>query len=125
MEKNLKVWFTTPEQKIRPRSHLTWGKVEDYHVYVAKNATEGCQISFKAPEDRKGFSIEVRGRAAEAGFAVELLKEHYVSCDGALYPDPVDCSLPCSSVHGTFQARVLEWVAITFSSMIIHFHANI
>ena len=23
--------------------------------------------------------------------------------------DPVDCSLPGSSVHGTFQARVLEW----------------
>ena len=29
--------------------------------------------------------------------------------------DPMDCSLPGSSVHGTFQARVLEWVAITFS----------
>ena len=26
--------------------------------------------------------------------------------------DPVDCSLPGSSVHGIFQARVLEWVAI-------------
>ena len=29
--------------------------------------------------------------------------------------DPVDCSLPSSSVHGIFQARVLEWVAISFS----------
>ena len=29
--------------------------------------------------------------------------------------DPMDCSLPGSSVHGIFQARVLEWVAITFS----------
>ena len=29
--------------------------------------------------------------------------------------DPVDCSLPCSSVHGIFRARVLEWVAISFS----------
>ena len=27
----------------------------------------------------------------------------------------VDCSLPGSSVHGIFQARVLEWVAISFS----------
>ena len=26
--------------------------------------------------------------------------------------DPMDCSLPGSSVHGIFQARVLEWVAI-------------
>ena len=29
--------------------------------------------------------------------------------------DPMDCSLPGSSSHGIFQARVLEWVAITFS----------
>ena len=29
--------------------------------------------------------------------------------------NPMDCSLSCSSVHGIFQARVLEWVAISFS----------
>ena len=29
--------------------------------------------------------------------------------------DPMDCSLPGYSVHGIFQARVLEWVAIAFS----------
>ena len=27
----------------------------------------------------------------------------------------MDCNLPCSSIHGIFQARVLEWVAISFS----------
>ena len=27
--------------------------------------------------------------------------------------DPMDCSLPGSSVHGVFQARILEWVAIS------------
>ena len=31
--------------------------------------------------------------------------------------DPMDCSLPGSSVHRIFQARVLEWGAIAFSSM--------
>ena len=30
--------------------------------------------------------------------------------------DPMDCSLPASSVHGIFQARVLEWGAIAFST---------
>ena len=30
--------------------------------------------------------------------------------------DPMDCSLPGSSVHGIFQARVLEWGAIAFST---------
>ena len=30
--------------------------------------------------------------------------------------DPMDCSLPGSSVHGIFQTRVLEWGAIAFSA---------
>ena len=36
-----------------------------------------------------------------------------------LYPtlwDPVDCSLPGLSIHGILQARILEWVAISFSN---------
>ena len=32
--------------------------------------------------------------------------------------DPMDCSLPGSSVHGIFQARILEWDAITFSVVV-------
>ena len=31
--------------------------------------------------------------------------------------DPMDCSLPGSSIHGIFQARVLEWGAIAFSKI--------
>ena len=30
--------------------------------------------------------------------------------------DPMDCSLPGSSIHGILQARVLEWDAIAFSA---------
>ena len=33
--------------------------------------------------------------------------------------DPMDCSLPGSSVHGSFQVRGLEWVAIAFSEYYI------
>ena len=42
--------------------------------------------------------------------------------------DPMDCSLPGSSVHGIFQARVLEWGAIAFSVMKatgVHFHQDL
>ena len=35
--------------------------------------------------------------------------------------NPVDCSPPGSSVHGTLQARILEWVATSFSNY-IHTH---
>ena len=31
---------------------------------------------------------------------------------------PMDCSLPGSSVHGIFQVRILEWVAISFSRVL-------
>ena len=34
--------------------------------------------------------------------------------------DPMDCSPPGSSVHGIFQARVLEWVAIAFSRIHVY-----
>ena len=37
--------------------------------------------------------------------------------------DPVDCSLPGSSVHGILQARILEWVAISFSGYMEAFFA--
>ena len=34
--------------------------------------------------------------------------------------DPMDCSLPGSSIHGTFQARLLEWGAIAFSGFLFY-----
>jgi len=33
--------------------------------------------------------------------------------------DPMDYSLPGSSTHGIFQARVLEWGAVTFSVLVV------
>ena len=36
--------------------------------------------------------------------------------------DPMDCSLPGSSVHGIFQAKVLEWGAIAFSEKQARWH---
>ena len=40
--------------------------------------------------------------------------------------DPMDCSLLGSSVHGIFQARVLEWVAIAFSKCYVkHYKYNV
>ena len=48
-------------------------------------------------------------RYAESAAAAKSLQ----SCP--TLSDPIDCSLPGSSVHGIFQARVLEWGAIAFS----------
>ena len=35
--------------------------------------------------------------------------------------DPMDCSLPSSSVHGIPQARILEWIAIPFSKECLNY----
>ena len=39
--------------------------------------------------------------------------------------DTMDCSPPGSSVHSILQARILEWVAIPFSRVAIHFPTDL
>ena len=63
---------------------------------------------------------------------MEVKSESEVSQSCPTLCDPMDCSLPGSSVHGIFQARVLEWGAIAFSAvnhrewlfLFSHFHNN-
>ena len=43
------------------------------------------------------------------------MKESEIAQSCLTLCDPMDCSLPGSSVHGISQARILEWVAISFS----------
>ena len=45
-----------------------------------------------------------------------MKSESEVAQSGPTLHDPMDCSLPGSSVYGIFQARVLEWGAIAFSA---------
>ena len=60
------------------------------------------------------------GKNAGVGchFLLQCMKVKSESEVAQSYPtlsDPMDCSLPGSCIHGIFQARVLEWVAIAFS----------
>ena len=48
---------------------------------------------------------------------MKLKSESEVTLSCPTPSDPMDCSLPDSSVHGILQARVLEWGAIAFSEM--------
>ena len=59
-----------------------------------KNTEAGCHFLLQ--------SVEVRSESEVAQLCLTL-------------SDPMDCSLPGSSIHGIFQARVLEWVASAFS----------
>ena len=48
---------------------------------------------------------------------MEVNSESEVAQSCLTLSDLMDCSLPGSSIHGIFQARVLEWGAIAFSSV--------
>ena len=50
---------------------------------------------------------------------LEVKSEREVAQSCPTPNDPIDCSLPGSSVHGIFQARVLEWGAIAFSDQFV------
>ena len=52
---------------------------------------------------------------------MQVKSESEVSQSCPTSSDPMDCSLPGSSVYGIFQARVLEWGAIAFSEKSIYF----
>ena len=56
-------------------------------------------------------------------FLLQCMKVKSESEVAQSYPtlcDPMDCSLPGSSIHGIFQARVLEWGAIAFSEFTLY-----
>ena len=48
---------------------------------------------------------------------MKVKSESEVTQSSLTLSDPMDCSPPGSSIHGIFQARVLEWGAIAFSEM--------
>ena len=67
-----------------------------------------------------GSPRDSSGKDAGVGyhFLLQCMKEKIereIARSCSILSDPMDCSLPGSSVHGIFQARVLEWGAITFS----------
>ena len=47
---------------------------------------------------------------------MKVKSENEVAQSSPTLHDPMDCSLLGLSIHGIFQARVLEWVAIAFSA---------
>ena len=60
-----------------------------------KNAGVGCHFHFQC------MKVKSESEAAQS-----FLTLH----------NPLECSLPGSSIHGIFQSRVLDWVAIAFSN---------
>ena len=72
--------------------------------------------SLLCPQDSLGKNTGVGCHFLLQGMQVKSESEVTQSCP--TLRDPMDCSPPGSSVHGIFQARVLEWGAIAFSNVL-------
>ena len=81
------VWKFSPKQSQPTRLLRPWDS-------LGKNTGVGCHFLLQC--------MKVKSESEVAQSCLTL-------------SDPMGCSLPGSSVHGIFQARVLEWGAIAFS----------
>ena len=70
-----------------------------------------CVVHFVTPADTCHWAAAASGTANQ--WQRLCVCSVVLSCPTLC--DPMDCTLPGSSVHGIFQTRILEWVAISFS----------
>ena len=86
------------------------------------------KLNFSTNSNRPGVEYKFMRNRPRSSFKALINLKHYFSEPpfkkvkwsevAQLCPtlcDPMDCSLPGSSIHGIFQAGVLAWVAISFS----------
>ena len=90
-----------------------------YYYYVASVVSDSVRphrwqpTRLPRPWDSPGKNTEVGCHFLLQCMKVKSESEVAQSC--VTPSNPMDCSLPGSSIHGIYQARVLEWVAIAFS----------
>ena len=94
------------------------GKPLTYYASVVSNSVRPHRqqpIRLPCPWDSPG-----KNTGGGCHFHLQCMKvksESEVTQSCPTLCDPMDCSLPGSSIHGIFQARVLEWGAIAFSDI--------
>ena len=100
-------WSTIHVIGLQKKRRETMGRISIWrdHSWELSKFPEGHQIDPRSSGNPKWINAK---KAAAAAAAKSLQ-----SCP--TLHDPMDCSLPGSSIHGIFQARVLEWGAIAFS----------
>ena len=100
-------WKPTPGESHGQRSlagYSPWGSKES-------DMTEQPTLSLHTFITGRLNQMNVQINAAAAAKSLQ-------SCP--ILSDPMDCSPPGSSIHGIFQARVLEWGAIAFSDRLMN-----
>ena len=94
-----------------------------FNLYAAAKSLQSCPtlcnpIDSSPPGSATCLDSPGKNTGVGCHFLLQCMKvksETEVAQSCPTLSDPMDCSLPGSSIHGIFQARVLEWVAIAFS----------
>ena len=89
-------------------------------IAAAAKSLQSCPTLCDPIDSRLSHPWDSPGKNTGVGchFLLQCMKvkrQSEVSQSCLTLTDPMDCSLPGSSTHGIFQARVLEWGAIAFS----------
>ena len=88
-----------------------------YYYFFIK---EGVSVKFNILLNKQNPFIciiyLVASSKAISQISLKVKSESEVAQSCPTLCDPMDCSLPGFSIHGNFQARILEWVAISFSA---------
>ena len=93
-----------------------------YHRVESEKVIAGFWFFIFFPQKNTEFGHPDQRTAGPTPYSEGLFRKYLLQDKGREVTqscltlcDPMGCSLPGSSVHGIFQARVLEWVAISFS----------
>ena len=92
--------------------HLS-GENQNSKGYINPNVH--CSTIYNS-QDMEATLMSIDGEMDKEVWYKYTMEYYYQSLQSCpTLSDSMDCSLPGSSVHGIFQARILEWVAIAFS----------
>ena len=114
-----------PKASLQPRYTSRWSLSYDFLTYcccccwVTSVVSDSVQAHRRQPT-RLPHAWDSPGKNTGVGchfllHCIKVKSESEVAQSCLILSDPMDCGPPGSSVHGIFQAKVPEWVAIAFS----------
>ena len=100
---------------ISPASNIMLKILQARLQQYVNHELQDVQAGFRKDRGSRNKIANIIKAAGEFQKNIYYCFPDYAKASCLTLSDPMDCSLPGSSTHGIFQARVLEWVTIAFS----------
>ena len=95
-----------------PKSHVTFPEAALWHFHLLPIAAAAAAAAAKSHQAARPRDSPGKNNGVGCHFLLQRMKvksESEVAQSSPTLSDPMDCSLPSSSICGIFQARVPEW----------------